>query len=74
MGENVRVRKLLTAVGIPTIAVILVGVGADFGAAMFGAAMSSVLGELTGGASLSFGGSEPIAFNFANTSRDSARI
>lgn len=35
MGENVPVRKLLTAVGIPAIAVVLAGVGADFGAAIY---------------------------------------
>ena len=35
MGENVRVRKLLTVVGIPVFAVILAGVGADFGVAIY---------------------------------------
>ncbi|MGV1087049.1 MAG: mannan chain length control protein LmeA [Mycobacterium sp.] len=35
MGNNDRVRKLLTAVGIPALAVTLAGVGADFGAAIY---------------------------------------
>ena len=35
MGQNGRVRKLLTAVGIPVLAVTLAGVGADFGAAIY---------------------------------------
>lgn len=35
MGQNVRVRKLLTALGLPVLAVALAGVGADFGAAIY---------------------------------------
>ena len=35
MRQNVRVRKLLTSVGIPVLAVTLAGVGADFGAAIY---------------------------------------
>lgn len=35
MGQNVRVRKLLTALGVPVLAVTLAAVGADFGAAIY---------------------------------------
>lgn len=35
MGQNVRVGKLLTVVGVPVLAVTLAGVGADFGAAIY---------------------------------------
>lgn len=35
VGDNVRVRRLLTAVGIPVLAITLAGVGADFGAAIY---------------------------------------
>ncbi len=35
MGENVPVRRLLSAIGIPVLAVAIAGVGADFGAAVY---------------------------------------
>jgi len=35
VGDNMRMRKLLTAVGVPVLALALTGVGADFGAAIY---------------------------------------
>ena len=35
LGDNMRMRKLLTAVGVPVLALALTGVGADFGAAIY---------------------------------------